>query len=74
MARGFNSGGQSMVIWAERGTLKYHAKWFCSCGKFFGESGAIYKTAEEALDAGEKQLTHLYEAHPGGDNKDKPLN
>jgi hypothetical protein len=70
MTRGFNSGGHTMVIWAERDVIKYRAKWFCSCGNFFGESSSVYESEEAALNAGEKHLSHLYHAHPDLKPKD----
>jgi hypothetical protein len=73
MARGFSSGDHAMVIWAERDALKYRAKWFCSCGKFFGESSPIYASDDVAMNAAEKHLAHLYTAHPEPKSKDKPL-
>jgi hypothetical protein len=53
-----------MFISAQRDGEQYHAGWFCNCLKCWGISVESYATEEEALMAGEKQLIHLYKAHP----------
>jgi hypothetical protein len=67
MTRAFSSGNHMMVIWAQEYDGRYYARWFCSCGQFWGESKPQYPNADAAIDAGEKALSHLYETHP--DNK-----
>ena len=51
-----------MVVWAEQSGIKFYAKWFCSCGACWGESRVQYASAEEAMDAGEAALPHLYDS------------
>jgi len=64
MARQYSSGGYTMIISSQREGERYYAGWFCTCEKCWGFSKEAYPTEEAALNAGEKHLIHLYQAHP----------
>jgi len=53
-----------MYISSQRYGFQYFAGWFCTCEKCCGIGSEPYETEEEAMNAGERQLIHLYKIHP----------